>query len=226
MSNTSPLNLRNKTNAGDMVSAVKAAIMSGEFSPGQRLVEAELMMRFDAGRGAVREALRRLSETGLLVIEPNKGASVRRSSRKELADTFDIRAVLEGQAASQAAHNLAASGQAAAVEAALEEERSAALDADATSKMAHNERLHGLIVSLSGNQLLPTVLSNLMMPELRAVFFQGHGEAVWRQSRADHITILEAILEGKTVRAQEAMHAHVMRTADLVETLPPHYLRD
>lgn len=217
---------RLKMNADAMVKAIKAAVMQGEFLPGHRLVEAELMIRFDVGRGAVREALRRLSDTGLILIEPNKGASVRRSSRKELADTFAIRSALEGQAARQAADNLDTAGLRKRVEAALVRERALTPGASAADRMVQNEAVHDVIIEASGNRLLPSILANLMMPELRTIFFQGHDAAVWERSKEDHIDILKAILAGDGDTAEQAMRVHVGHTADLVQVLPPHFLSD
>ncbi|MEO0410732.1 MAG: GntR family transcriptional regulator [Pseudomonadota bacterium] len=217
---------QSKMNADAMVQAIKTAVLNGEFVPGQRLVEMDLMAQFDAGRGAVREALKRLAETGLVVIEPNRGARVRRSSRRELIDTFDIRAALEGLCARRAAENVAALGLQERVEAALQQEQIQPLDSHAAIKMNNNESVHAFIVALSGNQLMPSTLANLMMPELRAVFFQGHSENVWKQSRQDHINLLNAILAGEGDEAEAIMRTHVGRTAQLIDSLPPHFLID
>src|SRR5689334_17858448 len=78
-------------------------IRAGRLAPGQRLVEAELTRRLGVSRGPVREAFARLQSEGLVAIEPNRGASVRRMERKELEDLFWLRARLGADAASLAA---------------------------------------------------------------------------------------------------------------------------
>lgn len=80
--------------AGDQteraVELLKRGIYEGRYVPGQRLVEIDLMRDLGVSRGRVREALRRLTAEGLVQIEKNRGASVRRISRKEVRDIFDI----------------------------------------------------------------------------------------------------------------------------------------
>ena len=49
-------------------------IVNGDFHPNERLVEADLALRLDAGRTAIRAALVRLDQEGLVTREPNRGA--------------------------------------------------------------------------------------------------------------------------------------------------------
>ena len=51
-------------------------VLSGELKPGDPLREMEISERFEVSRGPVREALRKLTQQGLVVLEPNKGVRV------------------------------------------------------------------------------------------------------------------------------------------------------
>lgn len=55
---------------------LRREILSGKLYPGEPLREQEISNRFGVSRGPVREALRHLTQQGLLVLEPNKGARV------------------------------------------------------------------------------------------------------------------------------------------------------
>jgi len=61
---------------------LRDAIRDGQFSSGQRLIEADLMQTFNVTRGPLRESLRRLSSEGVVDIVPNRGAVVRSFSRQ------------------------------------------------------------------------------------------------------------------------------------------------
>jgi DNA-binding GntR family transcriptional regulator len=79
--------------------AIKDAILNGIYSPGTRLVPAKLEKELNLGRVAIREAIRELSGSGLVVSEPNKGAVVAKAiTEEELRELFDIRYDLEGKA--------------------------------------------------------------------------------------------------------------------------------
>src|SRR4051794_41352639 len=80
-----------------------AAIVAGELSPGERLIEEELAERLGHSRGAVREAILRLGHEGLVVRERNRGARVRRFTQEEAIEILEARAALESLAAGYAA---------------------------------------------------------------------------------------------------------------------------
>jgi DNA-binding GntR family transcriptional regulator len=83
---------RRKTEAEliEIEAFIREGILEGRFVPGQRLVEIDLMTELGVTRSAVREALRRIATDGLVRIERNRGASVRKISRKDVSDILDI----------------------------------------------------------------------------------------------------------------------------------------
>ncbi len=91
---------------------IGGAIVEEQFAPGERLKELDLAVAFGVSRASVREALRLLESRGLVRILPQRGAQVTLLSRQELEDLFEIRAVLLGLAARQAAKHYAAASRA------------------------------------------------------------------------------------------------------------------
>ena len=65
-----------RTRADEIREAIADDIMSGRVFPGVRLDEQELADRFGVSRTPVREALKQLSATGLVVLRAHKGAVV------------------------------------------------------------------------------------------------------------------------------------------------------
>jgi len=82
--------------------ALKQAILSGEFQPGQPLVENTLATWCQTSRTPVREALRRLEQDGL-IDSSDRGLVVRKRSPEEILDIYETRMVLEGAVARVAA---------------------------------------------------------------------------------------------------------------------------
>jgi DNA-binding GntR family transcriptional regulator len=77
-------------------------ILDGELAPGERLVERELVERYDVARHTLRAALRVLEAEGLVVIEPHRGARVASIDAASLHDLFALRLALEREAAALA----------------------------------------------------------------------------------------------------------------------------
>src|SRR5712664_1608477 len=87
----------------DAYRRLREGIIAGRFQPNERLVEANLSKSLGAGRTAVRAALVRLDQEGLVTREHNRGARVRLVSDQEALQIEEVRAALERLLARQAA---------------------------------------------------------------------------------------------------------------------------
>ena len=74
-------------------------IMLGRLKPGEKLREEDLAERFSASRHHVREGLARLERMGVVIKERNRGVSVRRFTAEEVRDIYEVREILQRQAA-------------------------------------------------------------------------------------------------------------------------------
>lgn len=74
---------------------LKRRIADGTYRHGQRLQEIDLATDLMVSRSPVREALKQLVLEGILVEIPNKGASLRMFSEKEIQDIYEYRILLE-----------------------------------------------------------------------------------------------------------------------------------
>src|SRR5882672_5395212 len=81
---------------------IKAGILSGKLRPGQALVEAELAVALVVSKTPVREALKTLAGSGLVVMSPYKGASVRIVDAELARAVYEVRAVMEPEAVRRA----------------------------------------------------------------------------------------------------------------------------
>ena len=81
---------------GDMVyDVLREAILSGAFSPGERLRQEALATAIGVSRLPVRAALVRLDAEGLVEFHPRRGAVVQTLTHKELTEIYELRALLE-----------------------------------------------------------------------------------------------------------------------------------
>jgi DNA-binding GntR family transcriptional regulator len=82
---------------------IRKAIVEGELGAGERLKEDELARELNVSRTPIREALLLLQADGLVQAVPRRGAVVRSYGLEELAEMYELRALLEGSAAKRAA---------------------------------------------------------------------------------------------------------------------------
>lgn len=93
------------TLAEDIVDRLREAIYSGQLAPNERLREEVLASFLGLSRGPVREALAQLEREGLVIRQPNRGATVARLSLDDLEEVYSLRLVLEQLAMRQAVRN-------------------------------------------------------------------------------------------------------------------------
>lgn len=135
------------------------AVIDEQFAPGERLKEVDLASAFGVSRATVREALRILESRGLVRILPQRGAQVTQLSRRELENLFEIRAVLLGLAARDAALHHQPSDQAplraclaeltAARGNAKDYARSSAELVDCVARLSRNDQLAEMIAEFA-----------------------------------------------------------------------------
>lgn len=78
-----------------VVAAVREAILSGIFKPGEKLPQEQLAQSLGVSRIPVRAGLRKLEAEGLVVFYPHRGATVRMLKRGEVAEIYELRILLE-----------------------------------------------------------------------------------------------------------------------------------
>ena len=202
--------------------ALRSGIKEGRYTPGQRLIEADLTRELNVSRGPVREAMHRLAGEGLVVIEPHRGVVVRRLTREDVANLYEVREGIEGLAARLAAKHIDEADNAKRLRAAIKQMRDVFESGDAAAYMESNESLHGLIFELSGNNALVKMVQQLRLPVFRLQFsrmMRSSAEAK-NDSVEDHEKVVQAILAGNPKKAERAMKTHVRHAGRMILHLP------
>lgn len=200
--------------------ALKQRIHAGLLVPGQRLAEPDVMRETGASRGRVREALLRLSALGLVELHEFRGAVVKRLTRAEVRQAYDMREMLEGLAA-----RLTASAGLGAAARALLTQLQAELDAAAESESSDrfiraNEAYHAFVIEHAANHYLSAALERVRVPIFRLQFHAFYTGETMRLSNQDHHLITHSILLGEADQAERAMRAHVRAGWLTLQQLP------
>ena len=76
--------------------ALMQAIVSGELAPGDRIVETRWAKELGVSQSPIREAIRELEMIGLVENIPYKGSIVRKLTRKDIINTYEVRTGNDG----------------------------------------------------------------------------------------------------------------------------------
>jgi DNA-binding GntR family transcriptional regulator len=192
--------------------ALHAAIVAGELSPGERLVEEDLALRLGLSRGAVREAILRLEHEGLVVRERNRGARVRRFTVDEAVEILEARAALESLAAGYAA--LRRTDEEARELVALVDEMERLQAAGELLAMSErNAAMHRRVLEISGHAVARANCSRLHSQMVRFQFRTVLAPGRPARSLAEHRRIVTAIAAGDRLAAEQAMREHLTSVA-------------
>ncbi len=130
--------------------AIRKAIVTSEFAPGERLVEAVLCEKFDVSRTVVREALRQLETEGLVTMVPNHGPEVATLSLREAESLYEVRRSLESLAGGLFAER-ADDDECAELVVCLNEVKSAMAGQDTAAKLVAKDRFYDVLLAGSKN---------------------------------------------------------------------------
>ncbi|MFJ2828208.1 GntR family transcriptional regulator [Streptomyces sp. NPDC087263] len=191
--------------------ALRELIGSQSLRPGQHLVESELAGHLGVSRQPVREALHRLNSEGWVDLRPAQGAFVHEPTGDETDQLFDVRVVLETEAARLAAVGSSGGGLERLDELCATGE--AAVNAnDVETAVIANATLHACVAELAGNAVLAELAAHVEQRVRR--YYTPIVHEAW----AEHRELIAAIAARDEVRAQQVMRAH---TVDARTRFPP-----
>src|SRR6185437_11616666 len=78
-----------------LTTSLRERILNGEFKEGDALIQDAIAQEYDTSRMPVREALRQLEAEGLVIMQLHKGAVVTSLPPEQIAELFELRAILE-----------------------------------------------------------------------------------------------------------------------------------
>jgi len=195
--------------------SLKQAIVRGNMSPGEWLVESHIAETLGISRTPVREAIHKLEREGLIERQPRGGFTVLGFTRDDIEETFGIRAVLEGYAARLAAlkHQekelTALEGKIAEFDTCLRKEQLSELT-------RINTEFHDLLYALSKSPKLVHMINGLtdQIYRFRQIILKEIKMA--RISNEDHKQMLEFIRKRDADGVEALVRDHIGRGREMV----------
>lgn len=217
------------------LAGLRGMISSGELTPGQRFPpEAELCERLDVSRGSLREAVRVLDTLGVLEVRHGSGTYVSRLDPGDvvrgfsltvdllplegLLQLFEVRRVLEGNAAAQAAARAPEEVVARLQE--LVAEMEASTDPEEITRL--DDEFHEAICLAAGNTTVTSLVGVFRSRGRHYRIFEGVSAAEVKHASDDgHRAIVDAIARRDPAAANAAAASHVARTERWLLELSP-----
>jgi DNA-binding GntR family transcriptional regulator len=194
---------------------LKQAIVRGDFSPGNRLVESRIAEAMGISRTPVREAIHKLEREGLIRKLPRGGFSVSNLTREEIEETFGIRSVLESYAARLAAlkHQ---QEELVPLEEKVEEFQYFLNRGEMEALLKINTEFHGLLYAMSRSPKLIKMINDLQDQIYRFRRIILKVETMAKMSNDDHRQMLSAMKKRDADRVETLVRQHILRGQNIV----------
>lgn len=207
----------------EVYDALRRAILSGLFRPGERLQIEEIAQKLGVSLTPVRHAIQQLAAEGLIRIHPRSGTYVARLSAREVQETFEIRAALECLAAELAIARINDDILARFRQALEALNRPVASEEDRREHEEANLRFHSLLIEASGNRKLAEIYQalNAHLQIARAHCQQTDWAGRLNQEQAEHEEIVAAAEARDRDRLIQAVRRHIERAKNSLSQMLP-----
>lgn len=203
--------LNRSTLREQLLDRLREGILDGTFPPGSRMAEVELSTQFGVSRGTVREALRTLQNSGLLEGRERNSLYVRRLSRRDIDELFQVRDALEGKAVELLLQLPSAQDVVDAMERQLPE---------TTESMTYAQRFeidltfHQILVESTGNAMLLNMWSGIKDMMRIAALAWADETAASLMTVAHHQPIIDALRTGDALQVRKVLNSHMLAAAE------------
>ncbi|MBB2932594.1 DNA-binding GntR family transcriptional regulator [Paraburkholderia silvatlantica] len=195
---------------------LRSQIVEGVIAPGEKIVEAALAERLGISRNPIREAVRRLEGSGLLVNHPRRGRFVRQISRDEAEDIIYFRTCIERAGIMRVAETRTHS-DVRRLRGILAEMRDAADNGDVIRTLEIDAQFHRAICEMTGSSRGLKAFDDIHT-ELRILFRMiGNTYATLDEAVRGHEPLMAAIEAGDAETAGRVMTEHIAATRIEVE---------
>lgn len=197
--------------AETIVRDILRGLYEGRYVSGQRLVEPDLIARYQVSRPTVREAIKRLAAQGVVETRHYHGARIMTVSEEEAKNILLIAELLVGLAARQAAEKIEEGSARKDLGEALDAVTRASGGSDRFDVILARNRFHRTLARIAGSRVLESTLGNLHVHLVRNKLVMTP-----EQRAASYRKIADAIFAGDADAAEAHAKAHVRAMIELL----------
>ena len=200
------------TSAESIAQMLKRDLDEGVWAPGDVLRQELLAERYGASRIPIREALLQLHAAGLVVVEPNRGATVPPLAADDIREIFGLRRLVETDLLASAVENHTAASLARVKAAQMELEGQDTRSGWLAGDRAFHERLYepaGKPRTLRIAAMLRDQVERYALRKLSP----GSRRADWKK---EHRALIEAVVARDSSLAVRQLEEHLERTCEAV----------
>lgn len=197
-----------RTETQKISDALREAIISGEYKPGERLPQRKIADRFQSTTIVAREALRLLETEHLVTIEARFGAMVQEISPKILEERYIVREALEGMAARLATQHMTPTYERLLYDIAHRcDNELSSEEIGYKEKAALHQKFHDILLELTECDELNKLLKSIY---LNTIILSNAYRVDWSTDipRA-HTDLVDALVSKDPDLAEQAMRKHV-----------------
>lgn len=196
--------IRQETVQDQVYRALRVALMSGQFAPGQQLTIRSLATEFGTSPMPVRDAVGRLATEQAVEVMRNRAIIVPRMSPEKLRELTQVRIATEGMAAEEAAQRIT-KPELRKLDRISQEFLAAGRRGDLETYLARNQQFHFTIYQAAKMPILMRLIESLWLqfgPTLNALL-ADHPLAEY--DTTSHDRALAALKEGRGIEARAAI---------------------
>jgi DNA-binding GntR family transcriptional regulator len=204
--------MASRSDGDSLYNSLRSAVLDGTFELDEPLREVALSAQYGVSRTPVREALNRLLHDNLLE-RRGRGLYVRSVPLEEVLQIYEVRVLLEGEAASQAADSRRKSDL-LTLQMLLERDRGL-VDPSDEERTRTNLEFHAAIWNATNNRVLRDILDRLTTHLVHAPMSTLSVGDRWTEALDEHAAIVEAIASRNGDEARTLAQDHMRTARDL-----------
>ncbi len=176
----------------ELLIRLRAMILDGDLSPGEKVPEKDLCTRFDVSRTPLREALKVLANEGLVTLYPNRGAMIADLTLEDLEEAFPVIGALEALAGEMACANIT-DAEITAIRK-LHIKMVTHYEAQALKPYFRiNQQIHEMILAAARNQTLSSLYHALEGRVRQARYLANMSASRWAEAVEEHERMILAL---------------------------------